>query len=78
VPLPALQTKKAMLAELFKTGKEEKLKGFEMIKGVTLEAAQFSEKEDLMTPSLKLKRPQLQAKYQKEIDEMYAKIKAKA
>jgi long-subunit acyl-CoA synthetase (AMP-forming) len=29
-----------------------------------------------MTPSMKLKRPQLQKHYQKEIDEMYKKVKA--
>ena len=31
---------------------------------------------DLMTPSMKLKRPQLQARFQPQIDEMYREIKA--
>ena len=31
---------------------------------------------ELMTPSFKLKRPQLQKKYQGEIDAMYAAMKA--
>ena len=31
-----------------------------------------------MTPSMKLKRPQLQKRYQPQIDEMYAALKAAA
>ena len=69
------EAKKAMLAELTATGKDSKLKGFEMIKGVHLEADQFTVENDMMTPSMKLKRPQLQARYQKEIDAMYAALK---
>ncbi len=42
--------------------------GFELIKGVIAEPHQFAIEEDLMTPTFKLKRPQLQRKYQEEID----------
>lgn len=70
------EAKKAMLAELSATNKAKKLKGFEAIRGVHLESEQFSIENDLMTPSMKLKRPQLQKHYQKEIDEMYKKVKA--
>lgn len=31
---------------------------------------------DLMTPSMKLKRPQLKERFQKDIDEMYKQLKA--
>jgi long-chain acyl-CoA synthetase len=33
-----------------------------------VEPTQFSIEDDLMTPTFKLKRPQLQKKYQSEID----------
>jgi long-chain acyl-CoA synthetase len=45
-----------------------------MIKGIILEAEQFSVDNELLTPSFKLKRPQLQKKYQAQIDAMYAKL----
>ena len=69
------EAKKAMLEELTKTGKEAKLKGFEMVKAVHLDAEPFSVENDLMTPSMKVKRPQLSVRYKKEIDAMYAALK---
>ena len=44
------------------------LQGFEQLKGIIVEPTQFSIEADLMTPTFKLKRPQLQKKYQSEID----------
>jgi hypothetical protein len=40
------------------------LKGFEAIRGVTLDAEQFSTDNDCLTPTFKFKRPQLQKRYQ--------------
>jgi long-subunit acyl-CoA synthetase (AMP-forming) len=40
------------------------VKGFEAIRGVTLDAEQFSVDNDCMTPTFKFKRPQLQKRYQ--------------
>jgi len=59
------------LAELAAVGKADKLRGFEMVKAVLVEPEAFSVEADLMTPSFKLKRPQLQRRYQREIDAMY-------
>lgn len=65
-----------MLEELKRVGKEAKLKGFEAIRALHLEILHpFSVEDDLMTPTLKLKRPQLQKKYQAEIDAMYVALK---
>jgi long-chain acyl-CoA synthetase len=69
------KTSDFLLKELNTTGKEGKLKGFELIKGVLVEPEQFSIEDDLMTPTFKLKRPQLQKKYQEEIDALYNKIR---
>lgn len=61
--------------ELTSTGKAEKLKGFEIVKAVHLVATPFSVENDLLTPTFKFKRPQLQKRFQKEIDAMYATLK---
>lgn len=71
------EAKKAMVEELTKTGKEARLKGFEMVKAVHLDAEPFSVENDLMTPSMKVKRPQLLVHYKKEVDDMYAALKAR-
>ncbi|KAK9817123.1 hypothetical protein WJX72_009841 [[Myrmecia] bisecta] len=72
------QAQQYVVKELAATGKEGKLKGFEMIKGVILETVQFGVENELMTPTFKLKRPQLQQKYQSAIDDAYKKINAAA
>jgi long-chain acyl-CoA synthetase len=64
-------------AELGKTQKAKRLKGFEAVRGVILETDAFTVDNDLMTPSMKLKRPQLQKKYQKQIDALYKKLNKK-
>ena len=52
----------ARTQELTRVGKEDKLKGYEIVKAVALEPVQFSVEDDLMTPSFKLRRPQLQVR----------------
>ena len=49
------------------------VQGFEQVRAVHLDAEQFSVEGDLMTPTFKLKRPQLQKHYQGAIDAMYSK-----
>lgn len=71
------KVKQAILESLNATGKGGKLKGFEMVRAVYLEHELFSVENDLLTPTFKLKRPQLQKKYQGEIDAMYAGMKKK-
>ncbi|KAI8471525.1 MAG: hypothetical protein J3K34DRAFT_416911 [Monoraphidium minutum] len=62
--------------ELVATGKADKLKGFELVAAVHLEPEPFSVEADLMTPTFKLKRPQLKKAYQADLDKMYADLAA--
>jgi long-chain acyl-CoA synthetase len=46
--------------------------GYEIIKAIHLEPEPFTVDNDLLTPTLKLKRPQLLKRYGDVIDQMYA------
>ena len=65
-----------MIAE----GKKAKLKTFELPKAVVLEGSLnelnqgFSIQNDCLTPTFKLKRPQLLKKYKSQIDAMYKSL----
>lgn len=67
-----------MTKQLAAMAKQARLKGFERIAAVHLTAEPFSTDNNLMTPSFKLKRPQLQKAFQKEIDALYAQLKNKS
>lgn len=66
------QLKDKILSELRHTSKINGLQGFETVGGIFLEPNIFSVENDLVTPTFKLKRPQLKNYYLKQIDEMYA------
>ncbi|GFH24795.1 AMP-binding domain-containing protein [Haematococcus lacustris] len=61
--------------ELVAVGKADKLKGYELVKAVHLDAKPWSVDDELLTPTFKLKRPQLQKKYQVVLDAMYSGLK---
>ncbi|XP_062197943.1 probable CoA ligase CCL6 [Phragmites australis] len=61
--------------ELNKTGKKLGLRGFEMLKAVHLEPVPFSIEKNLITPTFKLKRPQLLKYYKDRIDQLYKDAK---
>eukprot|EP00798_Chlamydomonas_sp_ICE-L_P010283 gene10283-8205_t len=65
------RAKEHVVAELTATGKADKLKGYEMIKKVHMVPEPFSVDDGLITPTFKFKRPQLQKKFQSEIDAIY-------
>lgn len=69
------EVQKHVLAALTATGKDAKLKGFEAIKAILLDDRHFSVEDDTLTPTFKLKRPQLLKRYQSKVDELYAKLK---
>ncbi|KAG5539545.1 hypothetical protein RHGRI_019925 [Rhododendron griersonianum] len=69
------KAKEYIIGELSRVGKEKKLKGFEFIKAVHLDPEPFDMDRDLLTPTFKKKRPQLQKYYQRFIDNMYKSLK---
>ena len=52
-------------------GKKDNLKSFEQAKAIHIDPEAWSVEKDLLTPTFKTKRPQLQKYYQKEIEQMY-------
>jgi len=77
------EVKQMILDGMIGAGKAAKLRSFELPKDIYLETdvdklgQGFTVENDTLTPTFKLRRPQLQKKYQKLIDSMYADLKAK-
>ncbi|OQR96481.1 long-chain-fatty-acid-CoA ligase [Achlya hypogyna] len=69
------ELKAAVLASMAEVAKENKLNGFECVKDIVLHAEIFSVENGLITPTFKLKRPQLKAHFEKDIKAMYAALK---
>ncbi|KAK9169142.1 hypothetical protein Syun_001282 [Stephania yunnanensis] len=72
------RARKYILDELNSVGKKHKLRGFEMLKAIHLEPNPFNIKRDLITPTFKLKRPQLLKYYEEYIDQLYNEAKGGA
>jgi len=70
------QVKKFLLGELTATGKLGQLRGFEFVKAIHVESTLFSIDNNLLTPTFKLKRADLQKRYQTEINAMYSTLAA--
>ncbi|PNX72751.1 long chain acyl-CoA synthetase 2-like protein, partial [Trifolium pratense] len=51
------------------------LRGFELLKAIYLDPTPFDIERDLVTPTFKLKRPQLLKYYKDQIDELYKEAK---
>lgn len=65
------ELKATIKKELDQTAKTAKLQKFEMVREFHLTAEPFTQENDLLTPTFKLKRPQAHKKYKKEIDALY-------
>ncbi|KAK4562885.1 hypothetical protein RGQ29_005391 [Quercus rubra] len=70
-----LKARKYILDELNNTGHKNQLRGFEMLKAVHLEPNPFDMERDLITPTFKLKRPQLLKYYKDTVDQLYSEAK---
>ncbi|KAE9354244.1 Long chain acyl-CoA synthetase 7, peroxisomal [Phytophthora fragariae] len=66
---------KAVLADMARVAKEAKLRGFEFVKTVHFHPEPFSLEQGLITPTFKLKRPQLKAHFQEQIAKLYEGLK---
>jgi len=69
------KTRTLLLEEILKFSKQSKLRGFEFVKKIFVEDEEFSVDNDLLTPTMKLKRPQLKNRYQTVIDNLYSSKK---
>ncbi|KAI0112118.1 AMP-binding enzyme [Nemania sp. FL0031] len=69
---------KAVLKHLEDIGKKHKFNGYERVRNCVLDVEPFSIENELLTPTLKLKRPQTARKYKAEIDRMYIEINEEA
>ncbi|KAJ3095256.1 hypothetical protein HDU97_007115 [Phlyctochytrium planicorne] len=83
-PLPVVRElcnnakfKELVQKELDVAGKKAKLRGFEFVKGIHLEADFFTVANGLLTPTFKLKRNDAATKYRPVIDKLYEEINAK-
>lgn len=56
------------------TARGARLRGFEVVRAAHLTPEPFTVDNDLLTPTLKLKRHQLQRRFQRQIDDMYAEM----
>ncbi|KAL2460192.1 Long chain acyl-CoA synthetase 2 [Abeliophyllum distichum] len=70
-----LKARKYFLDELNGTAKRYSLRGFEMLRAVHLEPIPFDIDRELITPTFKLKRPQLLNYYKDYIDKLYSEAK---
>ncbi|KAI5400883.1 Long chain acyl-CoA synthetase 6 [Lathyrus oleraceus] len=68
------KAKAAVLAEMDAVGREAQLRGFEFARAVTLVAEPFAMENGLLTPTMKIKRPQAKEYFAKAISDMYNEI----
>lgn len=68
----------AALKELDKVGKQAKMNNYERVRNLRLMVDPFTIENELLTPTLKLKRPQTVKMYRAVLDEMYAESEKSA
>lgn len=71
--IPAVNRK--VLEELARVGRERKLKGYEILRGIILEPEPWEPATEVMTPTLKVKRPQMYQRYRSQLEELCKKIR---
>jgi len=66
--------KSKLLKELQDLGRKSGLKGFENVKAITIKSELMTVEQDLLTPTMKSKRPQIKKFFKDDIDKMYATL----
>lgn len=66
----------ALLKRLVEIGKTHGLTGFEQVKNVFLSTMPFTLENDLLTPTMKTKRPEVRKLYSSQIATLYDEIRA--
>lgn len=72
------QVNKAVLEQMTRVGKKAELRGFEFAKAIHLESDPFSIENGVLTPTLKVKRPEAKARFQTQINALYEQLAAQA
>lgn len=67
----------AVKADMDAVAREAQLRGFEFAKAVTLVVEPFSVENGLLTPTMKVKRPQAKTFFAQAIADMYAEVAGK-
>ncbi|KAI0181435.1 acetyl-CoA synthetase-like protein [Hypoxylon sp. FL1284] len=67
---------KAFMKHLDTISKQHKFNGYERVRNCLLDFEPFTVENELLTPTLKLKRPQTVKKFKADIDRMYTEINA--
>ncbi|KAK5997831.1 Acyl-CoA ligase [Cladobotryum mycophilum] len=70
------KVKQEFLKILDRIGRKQKFNSFERVRNVYLDIEPFTVDNELLTPSLKLKRPQTVRVFRAQIDQMYDELKA--
>ncbi|PQE24780.1 AMP-binding enzyme protein [Rutstroemia sp. NJR-2017a BVV2] len=65
------RVRKAVVKELDRVGRKNKFNAYERVRNVCLEIEPFTIDNELLTPTLKLKRPQTAKKYRDQLDQLY-------
>jgi long-chain acyl-CoA synthetase len=71
------RVKKAVFASMTKVAQDSNLKGFERVKNIFLEPSPWTP-ENILTPTMKMKRADAKKKYSAAIDKLYADVKPDA
>ncbi|KAJ2904962.1 Long chain acyl-CoA synthetase 7 [Zalerion maritima] len=72
------RVKKVMLKKLDNIAKEHKFNSYERVRNCYMDIDPFTIDNDLLTPTLKLKRPQAAKAFRAEIDRMYQELSSEA